>query len=66
MIAPSFSIIDFADARASLFGRPVRGARFEPEKSEELGIIIADGTDGPFTLEVASISTCEVADTSAP
>lgn len=38
--------------RASLFGRDVRGAHFVPAQAVETGIILADGKDGPFQLEI--------------
>jgi len=38
--------------RASLFGRTVRGAEFVPENVIETGVILADGQDGPFKLEI--------------
>ena len=38
--------------RASLFGRSIRGAKFVPGDVVETGIILADGQDGPFRLEV--------------
>ncbi len=39
--------------RASLFGRTVRGAEFDPNAILETGVILADGQDGPFKLEIA-------------
>ncbi len=40
------------DIRASLFGRRLMGAEFVPGNATETGIILADGQDGPFRLEV--------------
>jgi len=37
---------------ASLFGRRIMGADFIPADAIETGIILADGQDGPFRLEV--------------
>lgn len=51
--------VPFSALRASLFGRPVRGAAFEAADVQEIGIIIADGQDGPFKISVASITACE-------
>ncbi len=39
----------------SVFGRSVRAAPFDPADARELGIILADGRDGPFRLEIAKI-----------
>lgn len=41
---------------ASVFGRPVSGARFEKANVREIGIILADGLDGPFKLEMSALS----------
>ena len=38
--------------KASLFGRRLRGAKFVPGDAIETGVIIADGQDGPFRLEI--------------
>lgn len=38
--------------RASLFGRTVSGANFDPAQVVEIGVILADGQDGPFRLEI--------------
>ena len=51
--------VPFSALRASLFGRPVRGAEFNAAAIQEIGIIIADGQDGPFEIRVESISACE-------
>lgn len=40
------------DMRASLFGRTVYGADFVPADVIETGIILADGQDGPFKIEI--------------
>lgn len=49
---------DFEAVDASVWGRPLSGVEFDPSKVDELGIIIADGKDGPFRLEVARIKAC--------
>lgn len=43
---------DFSTVEASVWGRDLSGVEFEPAKIRELGIIIADGKDGPFRLKV--------------
>lgn len=52
-------VIPFSKLKASVFGRPVRGAKFDPQKIQSVGIILADGQDGPFTLGVAEMSACQ-------
>lgn len=51
--------VNFQDAAASIFGRPINGATFVPAQAWELGIILADGQDGPFRLDVQHIKACE-------
>lgn len=48
----------FSAVKASIFGRPVTGAKFDPAQIQEIGIIIADGTDGPFRLWIDWIKGC--------
>jgi len=48
--------VPFTNMRTSVFGRPVRAAPFDPSDVREMGIIIADGIDGPFNLNVQSLS----------
>jgi len=52
-------MVSFQDAEASIFGRPLSGARFVPYLAWEMGFILADGKDGPFRLEVKRIQACE-------
>lgn len=51
--------VSFDDLTASLFGQPVKGKAFDNAAVQEIGIIIADGQDGPFRLEVDWIKACE-------
>ncbi|MEM9838865.1 MAG: CIA30 family protein [Pseudomonadota bacterium] len=50
--------VSLADLRPRIFGRSVRGPVFEAEDARTLGIILADGRDGPFALRVEKISVC--------
>ena len=52
--------VPFSDLRGSLFGRPLQGAKFDRSQVQEMGIILADGLDGPFRLEVDWIKSCGV------
>ncbi|MGB3455431.1 MAG: CIA30 family protein [Litorimonas sp.] len=45
--------VPFDAMDTSVFGRTVRAAPFDPADAREIGIILADGIDGPFRLEVA-------------
>lgn len=51
--------IDFLDLRPSVFGRPLRGPKFDPSEARSIGIILADGQDGPFALEVDWLKSCK-------
>lgn len=48
-------IAPFDQAEASIFGRRVNAGTFNPTDVREMGIILADGKDGPFRLEVAGV-----------
>jgi len=48
----------YDDLRATVFGQPVDAPAFDPEQVSEIGIIISDGVDGPFALEVDWIDAC--------
>ena len=50
--------VPFDRLEASLFGRPLSGGKFERDAAQELGIIIADGRDGPFQLDIKWIKGC--------
>lgn len=50
--------VPFEGLKASLFGRRVIGAKFDKTQVNEIGIILADGQDGPFRLEIDTIESC--------
>lgn len=51
-------IVPFSDLKPSVFGRPIRGAEFDPAMINSIGIILADGRDGPFKLGVEYVAAC--------
>ncbi|MEM8935398.1 MAG: CIA30 family protein [Pseudomonadota bacterium] len=53
--------VRFADLKASLFGRPVSGAVFDASEVMQIGVIIADGVDGDFKMQMRSIEICHAA-----
>jgi hypothetical protein len=48
----------YGELRPSIFGQTVDAAPFDPDQAREIGIIIADGTDGDFALDVDWIDAC--------
>lgn len=48
-------VVRFEDLSASFHGRPMNVAPFDPGQAREIGLILSDGIDGPFELEVAWI-----------
>lgn len=51
--------VPLSDFRTSVFGRDVPVDAFNADAVQEIGIIIADGIDGPFQLEIAEIACVE-------
>ncbi len=51
-------VIELETLEASIFGRPTETEPFEPTLAVEVGIILADGTDGPFQFELDWIRAC--------
>lgn len=47
------------EMEARFFGRPVDDAPFEPAQATSIGLFLADGFDGPFTIEVDWIDVCQ-------
>ncbi|MEM9033119.1 MAG: CIA30 family protein [Actinomycetota bacterium] len=50
--------VDLTDLDASVFGQAVDVDPFAPTAAVEVGIILADGADGPFRFELDWISAC--------
>lgn len=50
--------IDLASLQASIFGQPIDDEPFKPELAVEVGVILADGIDGPFRFELDWIRAC--------
>lgn len=48
--------VAFADLEDTVFGEPVSVPTFEPAALAHMGIFMADGQDGPFRLEVLSVT----------
>ena len=48
----------FVDLQPTVFGQPVNAPPFDPDDAREFGIIIADGRDGDFSLEIDWIAAC--------
>ena len=50
--------VGFEELEPSIFGRSVVVDPFDPTTAVEIGIILADGTDGPFEYQLDWIRTC--------
>ena len=50
--------VSFEGLEARIFGRRVDAPSFQPHKVTTIGIILADGADGEFSLELDWISAC--------
>ena len=51
-------ILSFDTLKASIWGRPVPDAVFDPSEVVEIGLIIYDGKDGPFEMQLKRIEAC--------
>jgi hypothetical protein len=56
--SPVAAHLPLTEMRATLRGRPVPAAPFDAGQAAEMGIMLADGQDGPFRLEVRRIAVC--------
>jgi len=58
--ADGWQIVTMAydELRPSIFGQPVDASSFDPDQAREIGIIIDDGTDGDFAIDVDWIDAC--------
>lgn len=50
--------VRYAELRPQVFGTPVDDAPFAPEAATEVGIILNDGLDGPFTISIDWLAAC--------
>ena len=50
--------VAFADLFPAIFGRPIDDLPFRRELATRMGLMISDGLDGPFRLEVDWIDLC--------
>ena len=50
--------LSYAELQPSIFGQSLDAPPFDPDLAIEIGIIISDGIDGPFALEVDWIDAC--------
>lgn len=52
-------IVSFDTLKASIWGRAVPNAVFDPSEAVEIGLIIYDGEDGPFVTQLKRIEACK-------
>ena len=50
--------VSYEDLRPTIFGQAIEAAAFDPDQAREIGIIIADGRDGDFALDLDWIDVC--------
>lgn len=50
--------LPFSDLEASIFGRPIGDVPFDAADVRTIGIILSDGQDGPFKLELDWLEAC--------
>jgi hypothetical protein len=50
--------VSLADLEPRIFGTPVDDVAFDPAQAASIGVILADGTDGPFEFAIDWIDAC--------
>jgi hypothetical protein len=50
--------VSFDEPRPAIFGTPITDEPFRKDLASQVGLMIADGVDGPFRLEIDSIDLC--------
>ena len=50
--------VSLVDMEARVFGNPVTAEPFAPDAATQIGVILADGLDGPFAFEIDWIDAC--------
>ena len=55
---PAPATVSMADPEPSVRGRPVPGAAWDASLARTIGLILTDGRDGPFRLEIRRIEVC--------
>lgn len=50
--------VSFAELTPKIFGRDVQSEPFRPDLATQLGVMISDGVDGPFRIEIDWIDAC--------
>lgn len=50
--------VSFKRLQPSVFGQRVRAPAFEPSRAASIGLILADGQDGPFDMAIRKIEAC--------
>ena len=50
--------VPLSDMDARVFGTPVEAEPFQPDLATEIGVILSDGLDGPFSFEIDWIDAC--------
>ena len=54
------STVFFSEFQPTVFGRRVAAPAFDPAAARVISVILSDGRDGPFQLELGGIDTCDL------